>query len=99
MSDKHLYKTARWDRRRRHQLSREPLCKYCLAAGRTEMATVVDHVVPHRGDPELFWNSELQSLCESHHNSSKQSEELRGYAAQVGMDGVPVDPRHPVNRR
>ena len=24
--------------------------------GRVVAATVVDHVVPHRGDPELFWD-------------------------------------------
>jgi 5-methylcytosine-specific restriction protein A len=28
----------------------------CKAAGRMEPATVVDHVVPHRGDQQLFWD-------------------------------------------
>jgi 5-methylcytosine-specific restriction protein A len=28
----------------------------CAAAGRLAPATVVDHVVPHRGDPVLFWD-------------------------------------------
>lgn len=59
------------------------------------LATVVDHVVPHRWDAEVFWSSPLQSLCATHHNSSKQSEEVRGYSLEVGLDGCPVDPKHP----
>ena len=62
-----------------------------------EAATVVDHVVPHRGNSTLFWQGELQSLCFSHHNSSKQHEEHAGFSAAVGTDGVPVDPMHPAN--
>ena len=32
-------------------------------------ATVVDHIIPHRGDRKLFWDeSNWQSLCERHHN-------------------------------
>ena len=46
----------RWRRARRRFLARHPLCVACGAAGRLEPATVVDHVVPHRGDPVLFWD-------------------------------------------
>lgn len=40
-------------------------------AGRLTPATVVDHVVPHRGDKDLFWDSEenWQGLCTAHHNA------------------------------
>ena len=44
------YCTAGWQRRRRHQLHIEPLCRLCLEAGRVTPATVADHVEPHRGD-------------------------------------------------
>lgn len=39
-------------------------------------ASVVDHVVPHRGDMGLFWESaNWQSLCATHHSRNKQVEE------------------------
>lgn len=98
MSKQRMYHTARWGRLRTQQLRSEPLCAYCLAKGEVVLATVVDHVIPHRGDPELFYRGRLQSLCATHHSGSKQSEELRGYALEVGVDGIPVDPLHPVNR-
>ena len=89
-------KTVRWYRMRKHQLDLEPCCKYCLREGRVEAATVADHVIPHRGNATLFWEGKLQSLCAFHHNSTKKQEEARGYAFDVGMDGLPVDPKHPV---
>lgn len=39
-------------------------------------ATVVDHIVAHRGDTRLFWDSSnWQSLCTLHHSRDKQREE------------------------
>ncbi len=69
----------------------------CQADGLTTVATVADHIEPHRGDPDKFWSGELQSLCASHHNKTKQSIERRGYDSAVGEDGWPSDPAHPVN--
>ena len=40
----------RWRRARAAFLARHPLCAACRAQGRVVPATVVDHVVPHRGD-------------------------------------------------
>jgi 5-methylcytosine-specific restriction endonuclease McrA len=80
------------------QLQAEPLCRYCLDLGRTTPATIADHVVPHHGDERLFWEGPLQSLCYHCHNSVKKVEESRGYRLDVGVDGVPLDPRHPANR-
>jgi hypothetical protein len=37
----------------------------------------------------------LQSLCAHCHSSRKQSIERRGYDTAVGIDGWPIDPRHP----
>ena len=32
-------------------------------------ATVVDHIVPHRGDPKLFWDPDnWQTLCKRCHD-------------------------------
>jgi 5-methylcytosine-specific restriction enzyme A len=47
---------SRWRRARAAFLARNPLCATCQAQGRVIPATIVDHVVPHRGDQKLFWD-------------------------------------------
>lgn len=91
------YGTTRWERRRKDQLAREPLCRMCLAAKRLTPGTVADHVVEHKGDPALFWFGELQTLCAPHHNSTKKADEYWGWSAGVDETGWPTDPRHPGN--
>lgn len=93
-----LYDTVRWKRRRARQLRDEPLCRLCLALHNVVTgATVADHIEPHRGDPELFWNGELQSLCDSCHSSLKQQQERSGRFEGSDLDGNPIDPAHPWN--
>lgn len=42
---------------------------------------VVDHKVPHRGDPDLFWDEDnLQAVSKAWHDREKQSLEKRGLA-------------------
>ena len=90
----------RWRKARAAFLGRHPLCAMCSSAGRVTEATVVDHVAPHKGDAKLFWDrGNWQALCKSCHDGAKQREERRGYGGEVGRDGWPLDPRHPVNRR
>ena len=50
----------------------------CEAQGLAVPATVADHVEPHAGDPDLFWNGKLQSLCKPHHDRDKQRAEAAG---------------------
>lgn len=95
----HFYSTPFWVRRRELQMLHHPLCKMCLERGVVTAATVADHVVPHRGDWNLFRLGELQSLCAPCHNSFKKFIEARGYSFEVGDDGWPTDPDHPANRR
>lgn len=67
----------KWQQARLVHLQHHPLCIYCERAGRVTEATVVDHVVPHRGDEALFWDrSNWQSLCKPCHDSTKRREEL-----------------------
>lgn len=73
-----LYWTARWRKIAKAQLDEHPLCIMCEGEGVIERATVCDHVVPHRGDVDLFWNGERQSLCKDHHDRAKQREERAG---------------------
>ena len=69
---------SRWQKARITFLLNHPLCRKCQAEGRTVEATVVDHIIPHRGDQKLFWDtSNWQGLCKTHHDSDKQAEERR----------------------
>ncbi len=98
------YNTARWKATRERILLRDlytcqmPGCGCGLTTGRTHpRAAVVDHKTPHRGDPDLFWCGDdgLQSLCATCHNRLKQRLEAHGFSNQIGVDGFPVDKRHP----
>lgn len=66
----------RWQKAREQYLLANPLCVYCARQGRTAAASVVDHIEPHRGDQNLFWDqSNWQALCKLCHDSVKQAEE------------------------
>ena len=66
----------RWQKYRAWFLRKHPLCVYCQREGRTAAAEVVDHIVPHRGNRDLFWEpGNHQSLCAWHHNTTKAKEE------------------------
>lgn len=91
-----LYNTARWRKLRLAQLTDHPLCKFCLdTRARFTVATVADHVVPHRGDAHLFWEGALQSLCKSCHDSVKAELETTGRLRGCDVLGIPIDPNHP----
>jgi len=41
------------------------------------LATVVDHITPHKGDNDLFWDrANWQSLCESCHNRKTAADDM-----------------------
>ena len=94
-----LLGTRYWRRRSRLQLTQYPLCAMCLARGVTTVASVADHITPHHNDPNSFILGALQSLCSACHSGRKQSIERLGYDRTVGLDGWPIDPRHPVYRQ
>jgi len=68
-----------WQQARARYLESHPLCVMCEAEGRVTLAGVVDHIIPHKGDQTLFWDSEKnwQSLCLKHHNVDKAEQEGR----------------------
>ncbi len=91
---------ARWRIRSKHFIAQHPLCAMCQAAGRVTLAVCVDHIVPHKGDRQLFHDSNnWQSLCDHCHSSRKQRAERIGYDPLPGVDGLPTDPRHPFFRK
>lgn len=84
----------RWRKAREGFLRRNPLCTKCSARGRVREATVVDHIVPHRGEPRLFWDiGNWQPLCKACHDSTKRIEE-HGRIIGCNVDGTPLDPDH-----
>lgn len=109
------YNTKRWRVLRADHIAREPLCRMCLADGVVNAGQltstgkpqtdprrrflVCDHVEPHRGDEDKFWNGAKQTLCPDHHDITKQQVEARGYVAGSTVDGRPRDPAHPWNQR
>lgn len=66
------YSDRRWRAKRASHLARNPLCVMCAEHGRVKEADIVDHVIPHRGDRQIFWKGEVQSLCHNCHSSTKQ---------------------------
>lgn len=96
------YKSPRWSGpggRRQLQLAKIPWCEPCEKDGKATVATVVNHVIPHRGDPYLFWHGALESVCKHCHDSKIQSAEAAGFRPDLDDDGWPVDPAHPFNRK
>lgn len=94
-----LYKSKQWYRLRWYQLEQQPTCTLCKQLGRTTAATVVDHIKPHRGDLELFYDpSNLQALCAPCHDRHKQRQEKTGYLRGNDVEGKPLDPRHHWNQ-
>ena len=67
---------SRWRKARKAFLQTHPLCAECKKEGRYTKAIVVDHIVPHRGDPELFGDrSNWQPLCKHHHDVKTMTED------------------------
>ncbi|MCF8483828.1 MAG: HNH endonuclease [Rhodobacteraceae bacterium] len=63
--------TAEWETERKAFLIRHPHCTLCNAP-----ATVVDHIIPHRGNKVLFWDrANWQPLCKPCHDRHKQRQE------------------------
>lgn len=68
--------TSAWAKARAAWLRAHPLCVMCQQRGSIEPATVVDHIVPHRGDMALFWDSRnWQSLCKPDHDRKTATED------------------------
>lgn len=76
-----FYNSALWQKIRRDQLQREPICRMCLERGKYTPAVLVDHITPIRqgGSPTDVKN--LQSLCNLCHEQKSRAEGSRFGAA------------------
>lgn len=77
---------GRWERARKAWLAEHPLCAECERNGRVTAATVVDHIIPHKGDYNLFWDSEhnWQSMCKPDHDA-KTAREDGGFGRTLAL--------------
>ena len=73
-----------WEVARREHLELEPLCADHQKRGYIEVATVVDHITPHKGDKKLFWDkSNWQSLCKSCHDRKTATEDMGHWSPTI----------------
>lgn len=80
---------TRWQKARAAWLAVHPLCVCCRANGIAHPASVLDHIEPHKGDRQKFWDStNWQGLCEWCDKNLKRSIEndwLRGRAPAADL--------------
>jgi len=78
----------RWGKASKQYLSFHPLCVICYREGVVAPATLVDHIIPHRGDYNKFWDrSNWQSLCSRHH-SIKTAKEDGGFNNRIKSTNI-----------
>ena len=79
----------KWRKARADFLKANPLCSFCKAQGLYVPAFIVDHIKPHKGDVNLFWDrGNWQALCKRCHDGAKQSMERR-QAMGFDINGYP----------
>src|SRR5215217_1610200 len=88
-----FYKTARWLKGRAWFLRENPLSVFCEEEGIATPATILDHIIPHKGNEKLFYDQEnWQGLCQPHHDSFKQMLEKNAWRKQIDpITGWPVE--------
>lgn len=65
-----LYESSRWRKISKDFLRRYPTCFIC-----GKPAKIADHIIPHRGNIELFYDdSNLQPMCWSCHSRKTMKE-------------------------
>ncbi|ETT46284.1 HNH endonuclease [Paenibacillus odorifer] len=66
----------KWKLARIRYLRHHPLCVHCEERGEDIAATVVDHIIPHKGDMRLFWDiKNWQPLCATCHGIKTAKED------------------------
>ena len=76
-AQKAKYASKQWRQFRQIHLSKNPICARCYSLNKITPATDVDHIVPHKMDPDKWMGNRFQSLCKSCH-SIKTGLEQRG---------------------
>lgn len=65
----------KWEQARLIYLQEFPLCAECLRHGKVTAASVVDHIVDHKGNYDRFWDrGNWQALCKPCHDAKTMKE-------------------------
>lgn len=76
-----LYNSRAWRKLRDEVYARDAYTcqktgELCLGKHPAPNSPVADHIIPHRGDPALFWDKgNIQTVSKAYHDSHKQREE------------------------
>ena len=76
-----FYNSWKWRKKAKEYKNRFPLCCECEKEGMITPATVVDHKVRVNDGGDKYDDSNLQSMCEFHHNK-KSAAERGGYGVK-----------------
>ena len=83
--------TSKWRKVSKAYLAKHPLCECdeCQAGKlRLRQATVVDHIIPHKGDMTLFWDrSNWMAMAKQCHDKKTAREDGGFGRAAVGRAG------------
>lgn len=72
LSSKERGYNYRWTKYRKWYLQHHPICAICGKAA----ASVVDHIIPHKGDNTLFWDANNhQGACKRCHDIKTVTED------------------------
>jgi 5-methylcytosine-specific restriction protein A len=83
---------AQWDRAAAAFKIANPLCLGCASVGLSRATAAVDHVEPHKGDREKFWNADnWQPACAWHHDRVKQILERQFTRGEIGAAALRLD--------
>jgi 5-methylcytosine-specific restriction enzyme A len=78
---------TKWRAARNQFLAIHPLCVECRRQGRVRAATVVDHIVPHKGDMSLFWDIDnWEAICKKCHDSKTAAADGRWGGGSKSLD-------------
>ena len=82
--------SVRFRKALRYVLLRHPVCAMC----KREPAIILDHIVPHRGQPRLYWErTNWQGLCVHCHGVKTATETLhRDHIARALPRGTDARP-------
>ena len=76
-----------WQKYRLYFLYINPLCVIHLKRGRLVSADTVDHIIPHKGDRQLFIDtSNHQALCKQCHDIKTATED-GGFGRNIWGEG------------
>ncbi len=84
--------TTRWDKAAATFRARRPWCLGCEAIGDSVPTELVDHVVPHNGNQDVFWDTALwQPCCRHHHDVVKRKLQAMYTAGEIAAAELWLD--------